>query len=55
MPDTTERTNLLIGRMDGRLTALESRIDRHETFTTAKLNAIETKFIIIKYYHLSEK
>ena len=43
MPDTTERTNLLIGRMDGRLTALESRIDRHETFTTAKLNAIETK------------
>ncbi len=43
MPDEPGRTNLHIGRMDGRLTALESRIDRHETFVTAKLNAIETK------------
>jgi hypothetical protein len=43
MSDTPGRTNLHIGRMDGRLTALESRIDRHETFVMAKLNAIETK------------
>ena len=31
MTDVPARTNLHIGRMDGRLTALESRIDRHET------------------------
>ena len=43
MPDMPGHTNLHIGRMDGRLTALESRIDRHEVFVTAKLNAIETK------------
>jgi hypothetical protein len=43
MQNLTEHSNLLIGRMDGRLTALESRIDRHEVFTTGKLNAIETK------------
>ena len=43
MPDISGPTNLHIGQMDGRLTALESRIDRHETFVTAKLTAIETK------------
>lgn len=43
MADMPGHTNLHIGRMDGRLTALESRIDRHETFVTTKLNAIETK------------
>ena len=43
MPDMPGHTNLHIGRMDGRLTALESRMDRHEVFVTAKLNAIETK------------
>ncbi len=43
MPDIPGHTNLHIGRMDGRLTALESRMDRHEIFVTAKLNAIETK------------
>ena len=43
MTDVPARTNLHIGRMDGRLTALESRIDRHEIFVGAKLNAIETK------------
>ena len=43
MPGIPGHTNLHIGRMDGRLTALESRMDRHEIFVTAKLNAIETK------------
>ncbi len=43
MPDLPGSTNLHIGRMDGRLTALESRMDRHETFVASKLNAIEAK------------
>ena len=36
-------TALQIGRMDGRLSALESRIDRHESFVTQKLASIEDK------------
>ena len=32
-----------IGRMDGRLSALESRIDRHESYVTQKLTLIEDK------------
>ena len=43
MADLPGHTNLHIGRMDGRLTGLESRMDRHETFVTVKLDAIETK------------
>ena len=43
MPDIPGHTNLHIGMIDGRLTALESRMDRHEIFVTTKLNAIETK------------
>jgi hypothetical protein len=43
MADLPGSTNQQIGRMDGRLTALESRLDRHEIFVTAKLNAIDTK------------
>lgn len=43
MADLPGDNSLHIGRMDGRLTGLESRMDRHETFVTAKLDAIETK------------
>ncbi len=43
MPDMPGDTNLHIGRMDGRLTALESRIDRHESFVGTKLGIIEAK------------
>jgi hypothetical protein len=43
MTDIHEETALQIGRMDGRLSALESRIDRHESFVTQKLALIEDK------------
>lgn len=43
MPERPGDTNLYIGRMDGRLTALESRMDRHENFVGAKLGIIEVK------------
>ncbi len=43
MTDISEDTTLQIGRMDGRLSALESRIDRHESFVTGKLTLIEDK------------
>lgn len=43
MTDIHEDTALQIGRMDGLLSALESRIDRHETFVTQKLALIEDK------------
>ncbi len=43
MTDIHEDTALQIGRMDGRLSALESRIDRHENYVTQKLTLIEDK------------
>jgi hypothetical protein len=43
MTERPEDIALQIGRLDGRLSALESRIDRHETFVTQKLATIEEK------------
>lgn len=43
MTDSHDDTALQIGRMDGRLSALESRIDRHESYVTQKLTLIEDK------------
>ena len=43
MTENLEDTSLQIGRMDGRLSALETRIDRHENFVTQKLALIEDK------------
>ncbi len=43
MTDSHEDNFLQIGRMDGRLSALESRIDRHENFVSQKLALIESK------------
>ena len=43
MTDNHDDTALQIGRMDGRLSALESRIDRHENYVTQKLTLIEDK------------
>ena len=43
MTDRQEDIALQIGRLDGRLSALESRIDRHEGFVTKKLGTIEDK------------
>jgi hypothetical protein len=39
-PDTTA---LLLGRLEGRLQALEERMDRYEMSTAAHLNAIDAK------------
>ena len=43
MSDTRDTASMQIGRMEGRLSALESRIDRHENFVTQKLGLIEDK------------
>jgi hypothetical protein len=43
MPDSSDDTRLHLGRVDGRLSALESRFDRHEHFVTQKLASIEDK------------
>ena len=43
MTDPHDDTRLQLGRVDGQLSALESRIDRHETFVTQKLALIEDK------------
>ncbi len=43
MTETPDDIALQIGRMDGRLSALESRIDRHESFVTQKLALIDDK------------
>jgi hypothetical protein len=43
MAESQNDTRLQLGRVDGRLSALESRIDRHETFVTQKLGLIEEK------------
>lgn len=43
MSENPGATGHQIGRMDGRLTALESRMDRHEIFVGAKLATIESK------------
>lgn len=43
MAENPGATGLQIGRMDGRLIALESRLDRHEIFVGSKLAMIESK------------
>jgi hypothetical protein len=43
MTDARDTSSMLIGRMEGRLSALESRIDRHESFVTQKLALIDEK------------
>ena len=43
MTDTHDDTRQQLGRVDGLLTALEGRIDRHESFVTQKLASIEEK------------
>ncbi len=43
MSENAAGTGLQIGRMDGRLIALESRMDRHEIFVGSKLATIENK------------
>jgi hypothetical protein len=43
MPCPDDDTRLHLGRVDGRLSALESRFDRHENFVTQKLASIEEK------------
>ncbi len=43
MPCPDDDTRLQLGRVDGRLSALESRFDRHEHFVTQKLASIEDK------------
>ncbi len=43
MSENAAGTGLQIGRMDGRLIALESRMDRHEIFVGTKLATIESK------------
>lgn len=43
MPDSSDDTRLHLGRVDGRLSALEGRFDRHEHFVTQKLASIEDK------------
>jgi len=48
-----DNTRLHLGRVDGRLSALETRFDRHETFVTQKLASIEDKLdrVLLKGAH----
>ena len=43
MTETHDDTRLQLGRVDGRLSALENRIDRHETYVVKELGAINDK------------
>lgn len=43
MTDPNEDARLHLGRVDGKLSALESRFDRHEDFVIRKLTGIEDK------------
>ena len=43
MTEARDTASMHIGRMEGRLSALESRIDRHENYVTQKLGLIEDK------------
>lgn len=43
MTDPHDDTRQQLGRVDGLLTALEGRIDRHESFVSQKLALIEDK------------
>jgi hypothetical protein len=38
-----EPTALMLGRFEGRIIALEDRMDRHEAVNSVRLTAIETK------------
>ncbi len=38
-----EPTALMLGRLEGRIVALEDRMDRQEAMTSVRLTAIETK------------
>ena len=43
MTDPNDDMRLQVGRVDGQLSALESRLDRHENFVIQKLAMIEDK------------
>jgi len=53
MTDHDPDLRLQLGRMDGRLSALESRIDRHESFVTEKLAVIDGKLDRVLLDHAS--